>query len=259
MAQTLHKTRVVGNPGGRRKKYRRASNPGDILGFTLAAGNPGRKGGKHMAKRAKKHASRRSGTSKYKRNTGRLSTKGRSSHRVRRYKRNAGGGMSGGIGPVLVMGVSVLAGALGSKLGAQIVLGQKNTGALGYAGNVGVGGLLWFLADKVLKNRTAANGIIAGTVVQVLLRAINDYTPFGQYVNSLGMGDYQMQSFVTPQVLVDPMGSAEIAIPNGWAPQMALPAAASPAQAMTATAGGGGNGAGMSGLYGGGWGGGLYG
>lgn len=210
-------------------------------------------------KHAKKHASGRSGTSKYKKNPAQgHSTKG---HRTRsKYRRNAGT-MGGGIGPVITMGVSVLAGAVGSKLGAQIILGAKNTGIMGYAGNAAAGGLLWFLADKVMKSRAAANGIIAGTVAQIILRAINDYTPFGQYINSLGMGDYQMQSFVTPQVLVDPMNSAEVAIPNGWAPQVALPAP-TPAAAMTAGAspnGGNGSGAGMSGLYGGGWGGGLYG
>ena len=78
------------------------------------------------------------------------------------------------------------------------------------------GAVLWFVAEKVMKNRNAANGIIAGTLVQIILRVINDYTPFGSYVANLGMGDYQMQSFVTPQVLVDPMKNATIAVPPGW-------------------------------------------
>src|SRR5580692_10789623 len=64
MAQTLRKTKVVGNPsrrafGAPRKKYKRANagrrahrNPGQILGFTLA-GNPGRKQAK-MAKATKR-------------------------------------------------------------------------------------------------------------------------------------------------------------------------------------------------------------
>ena len=112
--------------------------------------------------------------------------------------------------------VFVIVGALGSKLGAQAVLGTNNVGVVGYAGNAATGAVLWFLAEKVMKNRNAANGIIAGTLVQIILRIINDYTPFGSYVANLGMGDYQMQSFVTPQVLVDPMRNANIQIPAGW-------------------------------------------
>ncbi len=154
---------------------------------------------------------------------------------TRRYKRNTGGSGSG-VAPLVTNAVFVILGALGSKLGAQAILGQKNTGLLGYGANAGVGAGLWFLTEKIMKNRAASSGIIAGTIVQILLRAINDYTPFGQYVASLGMGDYQMQSFVTPQVLVDPTNSAEIAIPDGWAPRMLpppAPMAAGPGMAGT--------------------------
>ena len=139
-----------------------------------------------------------------------------------------------GIGPMLTNAVFVIVGALGSKLGAQAVLGTNNVGVVGYAGNAATGAVLWFLAEKVMKNRNAANGIIAGTLVQIILRVINDYTPFGSYVSSLGMGDYQMQSFVTPQILVDPWRNADIQIPNGWGAQAPRQIAA---PAMSATGG----------------------
>jgi hypothetical protein len=242
MAFTLRKTRVVGNPAKKYKKRRK--NPGDILGFSLAAaGNPGRRG-KKMAKKkyAKKHASGRRQSNPARKH----SAKGRRKMSTRRYRRNAGS-FGGGFGPVLTMSISAIAGALGSKLGAQMALGAKNTGLLGYGANAGVGVALWMIADKVFKSRTAATGVAVGTGIQILLRAINDYTPFGQYINQLGMGDYQMQSFVTPQVLVDPVNSAEVAIPNGWAPQVALPA---PAAAAPPAAGGSN---GVAGLYGGAW------
>lgn len=151
---------------------------------------------------------------------------------VRRYRHNPGG--LSGIGPLVTNAVFVIVGALGSKLGAQIALGSNNTGLMGYGGNAVAGAALWFLADKVLKNKAAASGIVAGTTVQIMLRLLNDYTPFGSYVANLGMGDYQMQSFVTPQVLVDPMRNADIAIPAGWAPQIMAPP---PAQTMTASVG----------------------
>ena len=129
--------------------------------------------------------------------------------------------------------IFVIVGALGSKLGAQAVLGSNNVGVVGYAANAAAGFVLWFLAEKVMKSRAAAQGIVAGTLVQIILRIINDYTPFGSYVANLGMGDYQMQSFVIPQVLVDPWRNADIRVPPGWGPQRALPmpsASAGPSQ-----------------------------
>ena len=189
---------------------------------------------------------------------------------VQKYLRRHNVGTIGGLGPLVTNAVFVIVGALGSKLAAQAVLGTNNVGPMGYAANAAAGGLLWFVTEKVMHNRAAASGVIAGTIVQILLRIINDYTPFGSYVAQLGMGDYQMQSFVTPQVLVDPWNNAEIQIPDGWGaappPMLAAPAGKGNAMAnMTATAGvpssgGGGNGGGLSGggLYGGGAGGGLY-
>jgi hypothetical protein len=273
MAQTTQRTKIVGNPGrkvfgvGRpatKKKYRhRSANPGNIIGFTL--GNPGRKAGGHMAatkkRSAKRSAARGYSKSKYKKNPGsrkshhHITTKRRYHHR-----RNPGGGMGAGLGPAVTNAAFVIVGALGSKLGAQIILGANNTGLIGYATNAAVGTGLWFATAKLMRNPAASAGVIAGTIVQILLRVINDYTPFGQYVSQLGMGDYQMQSFVTPQVLVDPWNSAEVAIPNGWAPRLLPPPPAAnggPAAAAAAAAVAAGNGGGMGGLYGGGWGG-LY-
>lgn len=233
MAQTVRTRKVVGNPGRRafgtyRKKSAartktRRRNPGQIVGWTL--GNPGRKKG-HMAK-AKRRRKTNAGshTKRYTRRRKNPGTHRRRHHKVthRRYKRNPGLGI-GGVGHLVTNAVFTIIGALGSKLGAQMVLGSNNTGLVGYAGNAAAGGVLWFLAEKVLKNRSAAEGVLAGTAVQIVLRLINDYTPFGSYTANLGMGDYQMQSFVTPQVLVAPLQNADISIPNGWAPTLSLPA-----------------------------------
>lgn len=280
MAVTTQKTRIVGNTGrmfGSKPKKQsksashsqRRHNLGEIIGFTL--GNPGRKAGS-MVKKAKKksgasHRPKGYGKSLYKSNPG------RSGMHVTKYKKrhNTGGGSS--LGGIVTNAVFVIIGALGSKLGAQAVLGTNNTGLIGYAANAAAGGALWFLTEKVMHNRAAASGVIAGTVVQIILRIINDYTPFGSYVSQLGMGDYQMQSFVTPQVLVDPWNSAEIAIPDAWAPApppmltagASGPGAGNPMATMSRAAGvapggGSGPGGGLSGggLYGGGGGGGLY-
>jgi hypothetical protein len=287
MAQTTVRQRIIGNPGQKRGYKRKASgkhrkrNPGDILGFVLSppAGNPGRKKGGSMAKakRNRGYARKNRPHHKRKRNPGMKMARRNPGYRHRRRSRRNVGRRTNhrrrnpgemGIGAALTNAVFVVVGALGSKLGAQAVLGTNNVGVVGYAGNAAAGGVLWFLAEKVMKNRNAANGIIAGTLVQIILRVINDYTPFGSYVANLGMGDYQMQSFVTPQVLVAPWQNADIAIPPGWgggtralpaAMPMSATAGASQRPKAAAAAASAAPAAGVSGLYGGGGGPGLYG
>lgn len=232
-----------------RGKARR--NVGELIGYTFNAGgtktNKGRrnsaKKGQHKMAKTKRKARRAakagsSGHHKRRRNTGHKSHGGHTHRRARsrsrsrsNYRRNAGAGMFGNVGGILTNAVFVIAGALGSKLLTQMVLGTNNTGVVGYAGNAVAGIGLWFLASKVLKNSEAAKGVISGTAVQLVLRLINDYTPFGQYVNQLGMGDYQAQAFVTPQVLVDPYNSARIRIPGAWQPPPAPPQTPSAAAA----------------------------
>ena len=282
MASTQRITKVVGNPAGAlrrafgQSRYKSAgrgsrstrSNPGHIVGLQLA-GNPGRKKVRNMAqaKKVKKHRKNAGGYSRssYKKNPAtrhhRRPTHKNPGMKMRRYKRNPEGFASSGVGSLVTNAVFVVVGALGSKLGAQAVLGTNNVGLVGYAGNAAVGGVLWFITEKLMKNKSASAGVISGTLVQILLRVINDYTPFGSYVAQLGMGDYNMQSFVTPQVLVDPWNSARIRIPPGWGARGgAVPAGT----AMPSVAAGPTSSAakipGVAGLYGkgGGYGGGLY-
>jgi hypothetical protein len=234
----------------RTQKLRVVGNPGNILGFTLA-GNPGRKKRKvgSMATAKKK------GSAHYGPAVRKNSPSHKKSHHGHRkmsmVKRNVGGaGGVGSIGSTVTNALFVIAGALGSKLGAQAALGDNNVGLLGYFSNAVAGGLLWLGTSKLIKNKAASDGVIAGTVVQIILRAINDYTPFGSYVSQLGMGDYQVQSYLTPQVLVDPVHSAQIKQPAGWGYPMIAPApvaaAASPSGQGMAT-----KGKGVGGLYGG--------
>jgi len=277
LAKTTRITRVVGNkgrafgsPSRRNKSYKKRAkhaarrNTGEILAYTLASGNPGRKAKRNkMATRKRKlKFGSKAWRAKYahKANIGRRRTRRRSNtthHRRRSTRRNTGMARrrnygrrhtrrnygrrrnpgTGSIGEVITTSTFVLVGALGSKLGAQLVLGSNNTGVVGYAGNLAIGGVLWFLTDKVMKNKTAASGVIAGTVAQLILRLINDYTPFGSYVSQLGMGDYQMQSYVTPQILTDPTNNSNLLIPNGWgapAPALAAPAASANARGVGA-------------------------
>jgi hypothetical protein len=219
----------------RRAPHGKRKNPAEVIGFTLA--NPARRNGGNMPKanpkrnrknprRVNRRHERRHSAHHVRHHRRRLNPPMRMMKMNRRRRRNPSG--MGSLTGIVTNAVFVLVGALGSKLGAQLILGSNNTSWVGYAGNAAVGVGLWFLTEHVMKNKEASSGVIAGTVVEIILRIINDMTPFGQYTSSLGMGDYQMQSFVTPQVLVDPYNSAQIAIPPGWAPTtvVAPPAAA---------------------------------
>lgn len=243
----------------KRPSHRRRENAGShIVGYTLA--NSGRKRSKKKMAAKKNRPRKNAGKGSHSHHAG-YKTRKRANSRRRggmrqntgrrpRYRRNAGTFSGSGIGSIVTNAVFVIAGALGSKLLTQMVLGANNVGLIGYAGNAIVGGLMWFVTEKVMHNKTASAGVIAGTAVQIILRLINDYTPFGQYVSQLGMGDYQAQSFVTPQVLVDPYNSAQIRIPGAWLPPPPPPPTKSVSGA-SAAAGVAPAGAGMGDLYGG--------
>ncbi len=106
--------------------------------------------------------------------------------------------------------VFTIAGAVGTKYLTQMVLTTSNTGVMGYAGNLVSAFLLSWGVKAFMRNDKAAAAVLSGGIVQVVLRLIADYTPFGQYTASLGMGDYLTQFYVTPQRMKDGMHSAEI-------------------------------------------------
>ena len=268
MAKTVRITRVVGNRGrafgspsqkkrSKRAKHRTRRNTPEILAYTLATGNPGRKAKRNkMATRKRKlkfgskawrakyaHKARtNSGRKRY--NTSSHRRRGTTTHRRRSTRRNTGRRVNmrrhrrnpgeGSINAYLTNATFAIVGAIGSRLGAQLILGANNTGPVGYIGNLATGGALWFVAEKLVKNREAAKGILTGTLIGVILRLLNDYTPFGQYLSSWGMGDYQVQGFVNPQILMDPNNSSQVRVPTGWgAGTAAIPA--SPTASMTHT------------------------
>lgn len=148
-------------------------------------------------------------------------------------RHNAGGNSPGGL---VTNALWLIGGAVSTKLLTQSVLGAKNTGVMGYVGNALAAFGLSLLAAKLLHNQAAAKSILAGGVVQIVLRAIGDYTPFGEFAKSFGMGDYLASNFVTPQRYADALNSAEVEIPNGWAPRV-VQSNAPPAQIAAGVAG----------------------
>lgn len=130
----------------------------------------------------------------------------------------------GQLGTVIQTGIAVVAGAVGTKLATQAVLGASNTGVIGYAANAVATGLAAWATHMVTKNKAIAQGVVVGGVVQIILRAINDYTPYGQYLSLSGLGDYQVANFPTPSWYPNGLKSANPA--NPWpAPAIAAPAA----------------------------------
>ena len=120
-------------------------------------------------------------------------------------------------------GVSVIAGAVGTKLATQAVLGASNTGIIGYAANAVATGLAAWLAHAFTKDPVISQGIGVGGTVQIILRIINDYTPYGSALALSGLGDYQVAMFPTPSWYPNGLRSANPS--NPWPAQVAAPAA----------------------------------
>lgn len=247
--------KVIINPArGSRKSFGRKSksskrnrpacrkNTGEIVSFVL---NPGssRGRGKMAAKKQKKRKSYGSSSHRAKTNPGRRSYKTKTNGRRRRYARNPGGvSMS----DLLMEGVFATAGAVGSKLLTQAVLGSNNTGFMGYAGNAVAGVAIGLAAGMTNATRKYAKDIYIGTAVAIIIRVISDYTSYGSALALSGVGDYQVQNFAVPQRLANGLYSSEIAMPAGWG-SPAAPLVTS-SNAVPASHGGA-SGGGMSGFY----------
>lgn len=239
-------------------------NVGEVLSMTLVpalAGNPaGKVRGMAKAKTVRNRVrSHRTGQYVGRRRNARARFNGpgrrrhnepgrRRMHNTRRPRRNPGeGGI--GIGSLVYSSLFVIVGAVGSKLLTQAVLSTSNTGVMGYFGNAVATAGLAFITHKFMRNPAAARAIATGGVVQIVLRILSDYTPLGTYTSSLGLGDYEVSNFVTPQRYVDALHSAQVEIPAGWAPTVVTPAVGT----MVASGGGGRSAAGGGmGYYGGG-------
>jgi hypothetical protein len=189
------------------KRRRRQTNPGEIIAYTL--GNPARKRRSMASTKTKKHKARASG---HHSNAARRARKHVTQHVThRRHVRQQNAGQIGG---TVKMAAAVIGGAVGSKVGAQLILGSKNTGVFGYLANAGVGAALAWGAKAFFRDRSIANGIIVGTAAQIIVRAIGDYSPFGSYLSGTGLGDYMVANW-GPNRAVNGLSSAMVESPWG--------------------------------------------
>lgn len=208
----------------RTKSRRRAAkrNPGGIVEVALL--NPAPKRRKTVARRRRKAVSnprRRRATTHRRRRTNpvarvhhRRRRRAVASRRVsrRRIRRNPSVG-GGGLGNLVTSAAYAIAGAVGSKLLTQAVLGTSNTGIMGYGGNLVAAFALGKGVGMFTKNKNAQNAIILGGVIQTVLRIVIDKTPFGAQLSNIGMGDYMAQNYLTPQRVTDGLNSAALQPP----------------------------------------------
>lgn len=163
-----------------------------------------------------------------------------SGHR-RRYNRRRNPGMSsgGGFSHDIMQAVAAFGGYFGSKLATQLVMGSGNTGVAGYMGNAAATAALAIIAGVFPPTKKLVTMIVAGGAIQIIARVLSDNTAFGTLTSQLGVGDYQMQNFVTPQRLNDPLNSAAIEIPSGWgaAPSVVVSSNSAPGAAPGAAPG----------------------
>ena len=206
-------------PRSKPKAKRTKKNPGEIISFVLPgmAGNPARKKGKKSMAATKKSKKKKASAYK-KQNAGRRSMKKKS---YRRPRHNPAGfamrdilwlGAGAVVAPPVTGGVT------------QMILGAGNTGPMGYAVNLAATGLLAYVAHMFVKNKAFAAGILAGGVGSVIRRVISDYTPYGSFLSSSGVGDYMIQNSAVMQRLPDALSSAQVENPGGpWAQPAPVP------------------------------------
>ena len=217
---------TLGNP----PKARKARKGRKTKGATMAATHKRRR--RRVENTGGPRRRRRTYHARHRRRTMNAATPRRTYRRRRRsnsrrsHRRRGNAGSSMGFGGLLMNALWTVGGGVATSVVTQMVLGASNQGVMGYLGNAATAFGLSFIASKLMKQPQIGKAILAGGALQITLRAINDYTPYGSLTAKLGMGDYMVSNWVTPQRYVDPLHSAQVQIPPGWAPQIAAPAGA---------------------------------
>lgn len=203
--QALRSRRKAKSSRPHRKRSQK--NPGEIIAMTL--GNPARRKKavaatkKQRRSTSKKH---RAGRPRRRRASASRSNPGRSMRRaqhrtVRHRRRTNPAGYQWG--DVFGLGAGAVVGSAGSSAITQLVLSTSNNGMVGYLGNLVTTFLLAWVGGMgpFRRFRGFAPGILAGGIGALMKRVIADYSLLGGYGAQLGMGDYMVSNWVTPQRL----------------------------------------------------------
>jgi hypothetical protein len=136
-------------------------------------------------------------------------TRSSKGHRsFRRRRRNPIAGFAGA--DLIKLGLGAAGGAVGTRYLTQVVLGDKNSGIMGYGGNVVAALALAYAAAK-FAGREVASGVAAGGLAAVILRLWTDKvsgssaTALSGYLGDLefssdGLGAYINSGFPVPTV-----------------------------------------------------------
>jgi hypothetical protein len=149
----------------------------------FAAGNPAKRGKSKMAAKTQKRKARRrrQNPSKSRRRTTVVMVHKKRMHRRRRNPARLA--TLGRVPNLLTTATFTLSGAIGTRALTQMLLGAKNEGPVGYAGNAVAAILLGWGVGKFMKNRQAATAVTIGGFVGLTLRLLQDLTPLGKFVN----------------------------------------------------------------------------
>jgi hypothetical protein len=210
------KTNVVFNRGKRsnpvhRRKKRRSTKPArkrNLGGIFSLSANPAKRS-KSMARTKR----RKSSNPKHRRTAG---SARRRSNLTRHHRRRSNPGQFGNPQDWLYGGVGVIAGVVGTRALPQLILGASNTGVMGYFANAAATAILTFAAHFASKNRILSASVLAGGAASIISRIIQDYSLLGSYSAQVGLGDYLMSDFLTPQALTNGLKTAQLREP-AWA------------------------------------------
>jgi hypothetical protein len=144
----------------------------------------------------------------------------------RRRRRNPIAGFAGA--DLIKLGLGAAGGAVGTRYLTQVVLGDKNTGIMGYGGNVVAALALAYAAAK-FAGREVASGVAAGGLAAVILRLWTDKvsgssaSALSGYLGDLefssdGLGAYISSGFPLPTVSGGNGNYLSTPAPYSWGP-----------------------------------------
>lgn len=216
-----NRKRPKSRPRSKPRKQKRRKNVSEIITASLAGLNPARrnrkaKSNKKRKKNMAKTRSKRAGRSHAKKQHHKRPAR-RNAYRPKRKQHRSHGhrpNPSYNVMSVLTDAAWVGGGAIGSRTLTDLILGSSNNvGAVGYGVNFVTGAVAAWGVHSLFRNKRAAADIMIGTVLGMLLRAVQDFTPLGKFAQLSGMGDFMTTAFYMPRVFRDPRSGA-ISDPN---------------------------------------------
>lgn len=225
MAKAMRKVRVASNPQ-RRRTAKKSSRP-------------------NAATRKGSHKHHTMSKSKKKNKAARSHQKAASNPRRRRSRNPSE--TFGSMKDIVTSAVAGLGSAVATSQVPQLLLTTGNTGAMGYAANIGTGIVATILA-KMFGGPVAARAAMVGSGVIVLDRILTEqFSSIGPYLQLSGLGDataaHRMGTirdgyFLHPtmndangnMIIPDPVTQAALAAVLAKYPQLAAPAAAAVSQ-----------------------------